>query len=718
MLTKSTRPVVLPYPREMKLAGGKVKFAALALRHDCPVAKQAAKALKRSLKDLKLPVADDGYLVTLVLLDEPDPALGPEFYDLQIGKEGTLLAGATYAGLYYGVQTLLQLIQPLVGGEFQLPCGTVTDWPLMPLRGLHTYLPAREDLPFFKRFIEWLGRHKINTMFLEVGGGMEYKRHPEVNAAWERFGQEALAYPGGPDALQDSQWWYKNSTHTELAGGSYLTQKELRQIAKWCADNAIEIMPEVQSLSHSYYLTMAHPEIAEIAADPWPDNYCPSNELSYQLYFELLEEIIEVLDPRLIHIGHDEAYIFNFCEKCKTRDAAEIYATDINRIRDWCAERGIRVAIWGDKLLNIKHPNGVTYGGVERNVVRYGQKFHLPATNRCVDLIAKDVLIFDWYWSLSYDSATMLADKGFQMIYGNFHAPRFENWTKHRENPSLIGGETSLWCRADEYSIGRNGTFHALLWGANDLWSDFDPDAGREQLVADIAATLRHDRLRLGKRPSVLQAPLALDFTPLDLTVAAARGLYPGDTPEISHEGLPRGRKNLGGVPFLIPGNKQWVGPLPGVDWHTRSTPPIPVDQPAAALAFLHTSTLSHVHAPTYYSLDLGPNLVGAYAVTYADGQTVEVPLEFAWNIDTLAAAYMGGGSGDQGAKIGAYDYAADPVVRGVTADGQAYTVFMYEWVNPRPEVPIRDVRLLWRAGYTNGVIALLGLTAVRTASD
>ncbi|MCE5241333.1 beta-N-acetylhexosaminidase [bacterium] len=716
MLKPSAAPLVMPYPREMEFAGGSVPLKAVAIRAADAVTRRTARVLKRELKALGLPVADGGYPVSLVRLDQP--GLDDEMYSLEVGKSGAVVGAASYAGLYYGVQTLAQLLAwgqaPRVGtrAAVRLPLCSILDYPLKPIRGIHTYLPARENLPFFKRFVEWLGRHKINTIFLEVGGGMEYRRHPEVNRAWEAFCREALAYPGGPDALQDSQWFAKNSTHTELAGGSFLTQDECRQIVQWCRENAIAVMPEVQSLSHSYYLCMAHPEIAEVKEDPWPDNYCPSNPRSYELYFELLEEIIEVFDPSLIHIGHDEAYIFNFCPRCKQRDAAEIYATDITKIHDWLAGRGIRTAIWGDKLLNIVHPNGNTYGGVERNTMRYGRQFHQPATNRCKDLIPRDVLIFDWYWSLSYESAQMLADMGYQMIYGNFHGPSFQGWQKHRQNPALLGGETSLWCAVDDYSIGRNGTFHNILWGANDLWSDVDPDAERERIVSDIAAVMRQDRLKLSQLKSVIQSPAKLKFKPIDMTTAGRRGLYLGEGVSADLRFLPVGQQTLGDVPFLLPdGDKASV---PSVDWHIRATPPVPINAEAEALCFLHTTTIPAVHAPTYYSLDLGPNIIGAYLVEYEDGSTTEVPLEYAMNIDSINSGYMIGKAGDQSATIGAYDYLADPVVSGKTNEGGTYTLFMVEWVNPRPTKAIRSVRLLWKAGYNQGLIALIAVTEVR----
>jgi hypothetical protein len=711
---QADNPLVMPYPRDMQVEEGTARIGAVTVLADDPAAKKAARVLKRGLKALGLASSEKGYPVSLVVLDETDANLGEEFYHLRTGAKGAVLAAATYEGLYYAVQTLLQLLEPQPGGKCALPAVEVTDWPLLQLRGIHTYLPGRAELPFFKRFIEWLGRHKVNAMFLEVGAGMEYKRHPEVNRAWEEFCKEAMAYPGGPNALQASQWNFKNSTHVELGGGSFLTQEEVKQIIGWCEENCIEIMPEMQSLSHSYYLARAYPEIAEVKDDPWPDNYCPSNPRSYELYFALLEEVLEVFQPRLVHIGHDEAYLFGICPKCKGLDAAETYANDIIKVHDYLTERGVRTAIWGDKLLEIHHPNGVIYGGVERNVRRYGKLYHLPPTNRCVDLLPKDILILDWYWSLSYESAAMLRAKGFELIYGNFHGPAFKDWAKHRRNPALLGGEMSLWCANDPYSIGKNGTFHNLLWGSNDLWSDCDPDAERARLSADIARVMQRERPFLTGKKSVVQAPTKKRFKAIDLTPGSCYEMYPSDAPKFHLGSLPRDRQTLAGVEFFLPPDDRWITATPSVNWHLRTHPPIPVKQQADALAFLHTTTVKRVHAPSYYSLGFEPNTVAHYVVTYVDGKQVEVPLEYGVHIDAFNCRFMAGLPGDQSATLGTFTYQADPALSGETEAGEPYTLFMYEWVNPRPKVAIRDVYLVWEAGFQEGIVTLVALTAVQ----
>lgn len=117
----------------------------------------------------------------------------------------------------------------------------------------------------------------------------------------------------------------------------------------------IEIIPEVQSLSHSYYLCCAHPEIAERQDDPWPDTYCPSNPKTYELLFDVMDEVIAAFKPRIMHIGHDEAYTFAICPRCQDRSSADLLAGDINTIHEFLASRGVRPFIWCDKLTPLSH---------------------------------------------------------------------------------------------------------------------------------------------------------------------------------------------------------------------------------------------------------------------------------------------------------------------------------------------------------------------------
>ena len=85
------------------------------------------------------------------------------------------------------------------------------------------------------------------------------------------------------------------------------------------------MIPEVPSLGHCDYLMMGNPDIAERADDPYPDTYCPSNPKSYQILFDVIDEIIDVFEPSIMNIGHDEYYTIGVCEKCRGKSLSLIH---------------------------------------------------------------------------------------------------------------------------------------------------------------------------------------------------------------------------------------------------------------------------------------------------------------------------------------------------------------------------------------------------------
>ena len=287
----------------------------------------------------------------------PTPVRKAEGYVLSISSKGILLAGADARGISGGAKALEQLC---VAADGSLPGVTVRDWPAKPLRGAHLYLPARKQLPFMLEFIDYLARNRYNTIFLELGAAMQFRAHPELNRAWKKFARFAMSYtadqdphpegadpdrwepkkfPKGPYALMCSRRGYlKDSIHPDNGMGDVLTQDEVRSIIRACRRNHIEIIPEVQSLSHTYWMCLAHPGIAERAEDPWPDTYCPSNPKTYEILFDVMDEVIALFRPRTIHIGHDELWSIGLCPKCRDRKVGDLLAEDITRIHDHLRE--------------------------------------------------------------------------------------------------------------------------------------------------------------------------------------------------------------------------------------------------------------------------------------------------------------------------------------------------------------------------------------------
>ena len=281
-------------------------------------------------------------------------ALGAEAYVIEVTETGACLSAATERGMGYAAATLVQLIEATESG-FVIPVQTVEDAPYLPVRGIHAYMPARRDIPEFLRIVDTLAFLKMNTLILEIGGAMEYKRHPEINEGWIEYCKIFKEYNGKAIATQRSYKFPKDSIHIETGEGDYLTEAQMKEILDYCAARHIEVIPEMPCFSHADYILYAHPEFAEDPEEPLPSFACPSNEDYYKLLFDLFDDVIRVFQPKRINVGHDELYVLGYCPRCKGKKAADLLAGDLTKIRDFLASRGVKTMLWGDKVAKAWH---------------------------------------------------------------------------------------------------------------------------------------------------------------------------------------------------------------------------------------------------------------------------------------------------------------------------------------------------------------------------
>ncbi|AZN43054.1 family 20 glycosylhydrolase [Paenibacillus albus] len=388
-------------------------------------------------------------------------------------------------GFMYGAVTLAKQADRRHGF---LPSGLLYNEPTVPVRGLKVYLPTEEDIPYFKRFVDMLLYFKYNTIVIEVGGAMEYKKHPEINEGWVRYCEEMYEYSGKTIVIQEQTFnWYKNSIHAENGGGRYLSQEQVRELVEYCRQRYLDVIPEVPSHSHCDYLLINHPEIRERHNDPYPDTYCPSDERSYELLFDVLDEVLDVFQPRTVHIGHDELYSIGLCDKCKGKPAEQLYADDINRIYAYLQDRGVQTMLWSEKLLNAVTSDGKTYGGAERRMVDYytgadfGEK--IPATFKAIDLVPRDMLMMHWYWGIERHFEQQYFERGMPVVYGNFDGPSFADWsTRLRQKP--LGGIISNWSALKEANLQRNGVLFSMAYSSYLFWRDSYDDTMHERAAS------------------------------------------------------------------------------------------------------------------------------------------------------------------------------------------------------------------------------------------
>jgi len=617
----------------------------------------------------------------------------PEGYRLGVARKTACLVASDRRGLIYGVEAILSLLRQSPEAP-AVPACTIADEPAMELRGVHFGLPPREEIGFIKRLIRYvLAPMRYNTIFLEMSAGMQFDRHPEINETCEEANARAARGEGAP------------LSHAEMtAGGSYLTKDEVRDLAAYAREYGFEVIPEIPSLSHVQFLTITYPEIGEVApgeteeeeevdiekADEKPPGfnthcYCPLNEKSYEITFDRIDEIVEVVQPsRYVHMGHDEVYTIGICERCRRRKPADLFALHVNRVYEHLQSKGLGMMIWADML---------------QDVTSY-------ETPPAIDHIPKDIILLDfiWYFHLDKDLETRLLDHGFKVVMGNLYSSHYPRFSARRNREGIIGGEVSTWVRSDEYTFASQGKIYDFIYSANMLWSA----AYRKEL------RLTYDRIITGMIPRIRSHlrgrmfPSQIEGSTFSLISLGKKARGEKDT----GLKLEAGRRELRGVPFRIGrplGVQSKVAREPG----HPSEVSVAVNRKADSLIFLHATQGNAERIPLSALIALGE-----YVIEYADGRKVREPIEYGGNI----AAWNRRHAEPMRHRMYRHSgyiatYVADPFLQDKTADGEDVTVYGYEWLNPRPRQTIRRVRLTAR-GASDATVLLFALTGVKTPSN
>ncbi len=235
---------------------------------------------------------------------------GKEAYHLEINPSKIEIRAQTAAGMFYGVQTLRQLLlmsAPRSSATgWQLPALRIEDEPRFSYRGLHLDV-ARHFFPIakIKKLIDAMALYKLNTFHWHLTddqGRIEIKKYPRLTSvgAYRRetmVGRKKAPYVGD------------NTTH-----GGYYTQTEVRDLVTYAAERHITIIPEIEMPGHSVAALAAYPDLActhgpfgvETRWGVFEDIYCPT-EQTFQFLENVLSEVVELFPSRYIHVGGDEA---------------------------------------------------------------------------------------------------------------------------------------------------------------------------------------------------------------------------------------------------------------------------------------------------------------------------------------------------------------------------------------------------------------------------
>ena len=626
---------------------------------------------------------------------------GPEGYILSVSSDRVLIAGSDDAGAFYGLQSLRQLLTAGQGRKIQ---GIkVKDWPSFPFRAIRLYVPGPENMAFFRRFMrDFMALYKYNKIIIEFNC-MRLDRHPEANAGWIEFSKYMqYSRSNSTEGLRGEE---KNSSHYDAGDGYIIEKNDVRAIVDFAAENFLEVIPEIPSLTHGYYLLTKHPELAEYPGDRWPDTYCPSNPASYELMFDIYDEYIEVIKPKMIHIGHDEWWgaPLNVCPLCKGKDFSELYAGDVVKIHDYLSGKGIEVAMWGDYILE-----SVRNKGPQNRISSTGIKYQTPGAMRpevVKEKIPKDILILNWFW-IDQEKEMEVNNFGFKQIYGNF-TPNISNWDERIKKINLLGGAPSSWAATNEFNIGKDLILD-FLGCANFVWSSHSLD--QRELAGVVTDLMPSVRANLSGR--MVPSNDGDRVTPVNIS---ERYNLPGDSKyfglnlssmisgKISYQtkvfnlALPSAESGKCAVAVSSVGIGE--NPFP------RSIEGIAVDEDVSSLIFLHAAARPAENQKAYFNIpDFfdSADLLGWYEIIFEDGYRSIVPIQYGVNI----LEWNRGGEdrldkreGETGAPQNMYCYEADPV-KCSTDKENPLTFYAFEWVNPRFGKKIKEVSLHGTINY------------------
>jgi len=404
-------------------------------------------------------------------------------------------------GLLYGAYTIKQLAK---GGMY--PEGIVYNVPVCKFRGLKLYLPEPDNLDIFYDIVDMLCYYRFNILILEIGGAMEYKRHPEINEGWLEYASFMSEKSGRSGEIQGGTYpWKKNSIHSENAGGKALSQETVKRLVEYCLERGLEVIPEIPCLSHSDYLLTRHPELSERANDAHADTYCPSNPASYDLLFDVTDEVIDVFKPKRIHMGHDEYYSICVCEKCRERDAADVLADDINKIYGYLSQKGVGMMIYCDKLINAMGKKGQTWGGARVIYKDRNGNFlcEIPPTHKAIDKIPRDIVMMHWYWGIRNEFDEEFTSRKFETAFANYEIMTVINWNERRKR-GIDGGAPSNWSHLRDENLQRNSIYMSITYSAETFWrDDYRDDEYETVLMKCFNSLYEYRNEKILKKPHI-----------------------------------------------------------------------------------------------------------------------------------------------------------------------------------------------------------------------
>jgi hexosaminidase len=308
---------LVPLPQKLVERDGELSLGPdtrIATSGSNPVVDQVALALAQRLRTVTgfaIPV-DAAPPATIELAVDPS-VTADEGYSLDVDGTRIHIAARQAEGIFYGIQTLLQLLPaavespgPASGVTWTVPEVQIDDAPRFPYRGMHLDV-SRHFFPvdFVKRYVDLAARYKINTLHWHLtddqGWRIEIKKYPKLTEIGSQRAETVVGLPG------------PNATYDGMPYGGFYTQDEIRDVVAYAGARFVRVLPEIEMPGHCLAALASYPEYActpgpFATATSWgvfDDVYCPS-DATFQFLNDVLGEVMTLFPDPHLHVGGDE----------------------------------------------------------------------------------------------------------------------------------------------------------------------------------------------------------------------------------------------------------------------------------------------------------------------------------------------------------------------------------------------------------------------------
>ncbi len=380
-----------------------------------------------------------------------------EGYTLEIRPRRILIVGDDAAGVFYGIQSLRQLLPAAIEDEqkatplsnLKIPAMYIRDYPQFSYRGMHLDV-ARHffDADFIKEYLDMMALHKMNTFHWHLtddqGWRIEIKKYPLLTEIGSRRKETLIGHGGRPPFEYDG-----------IPYGGFYTQDEIREIVAYAAERHITVIPEIELPGHASAALAAYPGLGcthgpyevETRWGIFEDAFCAGNDKTFAFLEGVLSEVVDLFPSRYIHIGGDECLKNRWkqCSLCQTRmetdglaNEHELQSYFINRIEKFLLTKNRNIIGWDEILEGGLAPQAtvMSWRGMQTGIeaAQMGHDVIMTPVNYCY---------FDYYQA---DPATQpLAIGGYLTLRQVYSFKPVPPELNEKEALHILGGQGNVW---------------------------------------------------------------------------------------------------------------------------------------------------------------------------------------------------------------------------------------------------------------------------------